>query len=195
MFDTTFKLTALGPRGIDRDGLIRIHSYSFRNAIRRRYCVEFHEYEGDIVVGKFYLAKDRNSPKKFNKLTNENSLRNTAAVISTVFKAFLMLHKKLPDASFGFIGAHTIANDESGVVEPKENTVRYRIYRRLCYSKISPETFDIWQSNEASTLILVNIESVKDVDVEDYIKDREEMFKRQYVNFELPNMMRLAGNE
>ncbi|TFF35359.1 hypothetical protein [Mucilaginibacter psychrotolerans] len=134
--------------------LKEIITYNFRSE-KNYYLVEVERYALDIYVVKFYLKKHKQSPYKYNILTNEHK---GSRVINTCVQIMLSIYHKNELPSFGFVGANTI-NKESGFEEPKAQTKRFIIYRRVMYALLGTKTFTHYYDALNSTYLMVNNKS------------------------------------
>lgn len=129
-------------------------------------------YKHNIYAVKFHLKADRDNPNKYHKLTD---LKEFRPIINTCIKVVLDVFKKDSCASFGFIGSNTITKD---YVEPKENTKRYRVYKRLVLTYFSDEYFKhIVDTQHSSYMLLKRTELKKNPNLE---KDIVKLFASLY---------------
>ena len=129
------------------DYLIETSIYTFRSAKSNLvYLVRVEHYKMDIYIIKFYLKSNRNSPYKYNLLTNTFEPRR---IINTCINILMDIYQKHPDASFGFIGANRIGESEA-------NTKRYRIYKKIVTTYFTDIYFYHHYNTEKSAYILIN---------------------------------------
>lgn len=129
------------------DYLIETSIYTFRSTKSNLvYLVRVEHYKMDIYIIKFYLKSNRNSPYKYNLLTNTFEPRR---IINTCINILMDIYQKHPDASFGFIGANRIGESEA-------NTKRYRIYKKIVTTYFTDIYFYHHYNTEKSAYILIN---------------------------------------
>lgn len=105
------------------DYIICTSIYTFRSTKSNLvYLVRVEHYKMDIYIIKFYLKSNQNSPHKYNLLTNTFDPHR---IINTCIRILLDIYQKDSKASFGFIGANRIGENE-------DNTKRYRVYKKNC---------------------------------------------------------------
>lgn len=124
------------------------HIYTFTSKkSNQTYIIEVDEFQEFLLFAiKFYLKAHRHSDFKFNHCTN---LQEAPSCISTCINVMLALHDKNPYHSFAFIGAAS-AN------EPKHNTKRFRLYKKVMGAVFSPVHFKHFQHFASSTYLMLN---------------------------------------
>lgn len=121
--------------------------YTFRSRKNQVYYVMVDQCDYNIYVIKFHLKAHRNSPRKYNLLTNLGEAR---AVLNTCKDIMLKeVCAKDDMASVGFVGA----NKEN---EDTANTQRFRIYQTLMTTWIPVEgDYEHFANAEKSAYILI----------------------------------------
>lgn len=151
--------------------LLKTHIYRFKTEGRTPYIVHVEEYPGHIFIIKFFRKKDRNNKNRFNIVTNEG---RCTKIVTTCIRILVSILHKVPDASFGFLGAHTVTKSE---VESKTNTQRFRIYKFAMENRIGENLFVHSMDEIHSTYLMVNKANKKpDAFVEKARKMFEEIF-------------------
>jgi hypothetical protein len=168
MFNTYYKFNYAGNKMIST-GTFRYkeHKLTFNCKNNQRYIVNVEEYDYYTFIIKFHLKSHSPSKNKYSLLT-ENY--DAPAVIRTCIQIMLFFYKKNPYASFGFIGAN--GTDE---VE-KNNTKRYKLYKRIIENFFSPVNFYHYRYTEKSAYLLLN----KDYQEESLKEKVEALFSNHY---------------
>ncbi len=116
------------------------------------YIVLADEHAYNFFAIKFYVQRDRKLDYKYSRVVNKGDVSN---ILVTVSKCIVMLLKRFPNASFGFIGSRTI--DYSGMrVEKKEKNQRFNIYSHHIPAIIGEKTFKHRAFKESSSYLLLN---------------------------------------
>lgn len=115
------------------------------------YIVRVEKYIKHVYCLKFFDKANINSKNKYSIRTSTFEPRT---IFYTLYKIFLDVLGKDPEASLFFIGAED-ERDELG-----ESTRRYRVYRKFVSSIISDRLFDHYRVNDLSLYVLVNKKSV-----------------------------------
>lgn len=131
------------------------HNYSFRGKNDKRYIVTVEQYEENIYCAKFYLQEHKSCIHKFSRFSEQNEC---SRVIQTVAVILIDLLGKNPFASFLFIGANSIG-------EEKDNTRRYKLYKRIVEQKLSAVKFEHHFIDKYSSYIVLNKLNLGDFDI------------------------------
>lgn len=192
MFDSSFPITALGPKSEYPDGheIIRVYQYSFKTNTNFKYFINVEEYRHKVLVVKFHARNRTKSQYKYNELTNKNI---PFKVFGTVLNLMLSLLKKekYSDYSFGFLGATKVKkHNEKGKTITKEesfnNTQRFRIYSKIAANTISSKNFQHYTYPELSAYLFIN-KGAKNIEAE---KDKlQKLFYTVYEQLH-PNRLR-----
>ena len=142
-----------------------LHTYKFKFN-KEIYLVQAERYQYDIFAIKFYPKSFEDSPNRYKKLTHKG---NAPTIFRTCLNIMVDLVKRFPEASLGFIG-------EELVGEGKNQTKRFRIYKKLMENFFSPVHFHHKFYLDYSAYLLINKLSHS----EDSIKEIEEMFWQIY---------------
>lgn len=148
------------------DDVIVEHAYSFRGKTGKRYIVIVEQYNYFMYIVKFCLQERKFYSDRFNHLTKLNECSRVLTTIGLIIKE---IHKANPFASFGFIGSNL---PEEG----KENTKRFRLYKRVVNQVVSPVFFEHRISLKHSAYLLIN----RDNHEEDLLDKITSMFERIY---------------
>lgn len=126
------------------------------------YWVWIEKYPYNFFAVKFHLKNHRHCHRKYNRLTH---LYEAKPVIMTCIDIMLEINRREQSSSFGFLGANTITeqtdrrkskkNEVLLYIEPKENTKRYKVYKRIMITFFSDEVFEHKYNEEKSTYLLV----------------------------------------
>ena len=124
------------------------HTYTFKSPkSNQTYIVEVDEFSDFLLyVVKFYLKNHRLSKNKFKLQTG---LNEASRGIGTCVNIMVELYQKNPFRSFAFIGAAS----ES---ENKNNTKRFRLYKKVMEAVFTPTTFDHFQHPKSSAYMMLN---------------------------------------
>ena len=131
--------------------LLETYFCPFRTRSGDAYIAQVDKYMYHVYVVKFYLKKDRNThdpEKRFQRQTNVGA-GEAIRIIHTCFRVMLLVIKRDPLASCGFIGTPKPAED-------KVTTQRYRIYVQMMRNFFSAERFEHREFPEESAFILLN---------------------------------------
>ncbi len=145
----------------------REHKYAFRTANNHRYIAIVEEYSFNVFVVKFHLKAHSDSDNKYRILTNAEY---APSIIATCIEIMLDHYNENPYSSFGFVGINSL--DE----ESKENTKRFRVYRRVMENFFSPVHFTHYVYEKQSAYLMLN----KDSSEPDLLEKVEDMFRRGY---------------
>jgi len=126
-------------------------TYIFKTQ-KEKYHIEVEEYLFNIYVLKFFPARLKKHPRRFNVLTGENKM---GKIVATCIQLILQILKKNPMANFGFLGSHTF-DPKRFYEEGKECTKRFKIYRYAVYNLIGEEYFSHFMEEKNSTYLLIN---------------------------------------
>lgn len=152
MFDNAFHFNKVGFQNAhQKKYLLSLTIYSFKTD-NEKYLVEVEHYRSDVFVIKYFLKKHKSNKKRFNLLSHEFKC---SRIVATCIILVMSILKKHPNASFGFLGAHTI--DLSNKYEEKKfNTRRFRIYKYAIEELIGTENFSHYMDVTNSTYLIVN---------------------------------------
>jgi len=125
--------------------------YQF-NTEKYPYLIEVEKYPCQIYVFKFYRRIHKKNKQRFNLMSNEGKC---SRIVGTCFSIFLTIYEKNPLASFGFLGAHTI-DEKKNIVEPKNETKRFVVYRQAVQNYFGIETFTHFSDNDTSIYLAVS---------------------------------------
>lgn len=135
------------------DYIICTSIYTFRSTKSNLvYLVRVEHYKMDIYIIKFYLKSNQNSPHKYNLLTNTFEPRR---IINTCIRILLDIYQQDSQASFGFIGANRIGENE-------DNTKRYRVYKKIVTTYFTDIYFYHHYNVDKSAYILINKKKLKE---------------------------------
>lgn len=136
----------------DSDEIRCRNTYGFCSSLtKKKYKVLIDELDGPLLVIKFYLKNDAADKKKYNKLSNLREPRNIVyTCISIIQEEFL---KKNSAYSVGFIGSNCVNEDFA-------NTKRFRFYKKMIASLVSPDSYCHYEEENRSAYVLIP----KDVD-------------------------------
>jgi len=153
--------------------------YVFKT-IRRRYVVRIERYQGDIYAIKYYANCHSACKNKYGLLLHDEQ---PAPIIRTCINIMLTIFADNPQASFGFVGSHSVNKKKNGAVVPegKENTQRFRVYQTLMFNFFGTETFEHSQSVEHSAYLLINRAKQP---IEAFKVGAEKMFREQYIELD-----------
>lgn len=173
MFDSFYEFTKVCKnQAYGKKFLYETTIFRFTTPIAR-YTVELERYHYDIFIIKFYRTKDSKNKNKFNIITNEH---NCARIILTCIRILLSVLKDYPAANFGFVGANTI-NSESGYVESKRNTKRFRVYKTAMENLVGEQSFHHSMDEIHSTYLMVNNKNESPMDI---LEKAKKMFEKLY---------------
>ncbi len=146
--------------------------YRFKNDFNDIYLVEVFYYEYNVYAIKFFMKKHRLSPNRYS-LTYPKSFKeklgcitgnyNFLKVMNTVLMISLEIKKKDNLASFGFMGAPSVAESDPNI-NPENvnidntvaNTKRYKIYHLYARRYFNPMKFEYIYGRTSSILLLRN---------------------------------------
>ena len=169
MFNSSYEFRYCNHNNIKKGQYnVREHILTFSCKKANQYIVHVEEYPHFIYVIKFHLKSHRLSEKKYNLQTN---LHDPLTVIGTCVEIMLYFYKKNPFASFAFIGANSL-NEEN-----VKNTKRFKVYRRIMENAFSPFTFNHLIYEDESAYVLLNKDNIED----NLFEKVEEIFKECYL--------------
>jgi len=175
VFENHYPFTKVGCKtSFHHDNYLRTHIYSFRTN-NSRYLIEVEQYLHEIFVIKFYRKQDKPRDCKFNILTNEN---NCTKIISTCIQVLITILQSHPNASFGFLGSHTIDGDN---VEPRENTKRFKVYKTAMENLIGDDIFIHSMDVVHSTYLMINKNNSPE---DEFLIKAREMFEDLFPSME-----------
>jgi len=173
MFDSFYEFTKVCKnQAYGKSFLYETTIYRFTTPVAR-YTVELERYHYDIFIIKFYRTKDGKNKNKFNIITNEN---NCTRIILTCIRILLSVLEDYPAASFGFVGANTIKT-ESGYVENKRNTKRFRVYKTAMENLVGEQLFHHSMDEFHSTYLMVNSKNESPIEI---LEKAKKMFEKLY---------------
>lgn len=147
--------------------------YHFRSPKSHQwYIVRVEEFPNKFFGIKFYLKSDSLNPHKFNRLSGLNEPR---PVINTCIAILMELAEKMPEASFGFIGANLLGESE-------RETKRFRVYKTILTTYFSEERYFHYQILEKSAYALVSRTALEQSP--DLIQTISTYFSDNYSNFD-----------
>ena len=112
---------------------------------------------------KFHLKDHRLSKNKYKIQTG---LYEPRRIFGTCINILLEISRDNPSSSFGFIGSQDLTEAK------KENTKRYKVYRRIVSNLFKPETFKHYEDSINSAYLLIrNSEVERDNDLFEKIRD------------------------
>lgn len=165
MFDSYYRVCKVGvTQALDKKYLKEIITYSFRSN-NNYYLIEVEMYIYDIYIIKYYLKKHKTNPLRYNLLTNE---QKCSKIISTCIRVLFEIFKKNSKASFGFLGAHIVIKENNKIlIEDKNTTKRFRVYRGAVVRLFGLETFTHHKDITHSTYLMIsnnnnNVDTVKE---------------------------------
>lgn len=146
--------------------------FRFQNDFNDKYLVEVFHYDYNVYAIKFFMKKHRLSENRYNitypqkfkerrgcKTGNSNFLK----VMNTVLKISLEISKKDNLASFGFMGAPKLKENDPKInsknINPDNtvaNTKRYKVYHLYARRYFNPHDFEYIDSCTSSILLLRN---------------------------------------
>ncbi|HEY5327758.1 MAG TPA: hypothetical protein VIJ27_12215 [Mucilaginibacter sp.] len=156
MFDieTCYRYCRVGDHSsltINRKYVEHLTIYSFRTNLYP-YLIEVERYPYDIYVLKFYRRKHKGNKQRYNLLSNEGKC---SRIVATCFSIFLDIYNQNPLASFGFLGANTV-DEKTGKIESKNQTKRFRVYKRAVFNYFGEETFSHFESPDNSIYLAIS---------------------------------------
>jgi len=132
-----------GPQGF----LLHRLLYSFKSPkSHQTYWVWIEVYKHHFYAVKFHLKAHRSSEHKYNLMTGLNEARQCIRTCMAVMEEVALSD---PHASFGFIGANKLDEDEA-------NTKRFRVYRRFMLTNFGNEEYEHYENWEKSAYMLIN---------------------------------------
>lgn len=140
---------------------------------RAYYMVWVEEYEEHFYAIKFHLRRDKKNSNKYSVLTGFNEAR---PIIMSCMKLLVELANKIPDSSFGFIGAGMVGDDDL------INTKRFRVYKKFTSTFISEDLFEHRFNVVKSTYLLLRRSSIQKNP--NMPQDLYEKFSQMYSHFE-----------
>lgn len=151
--------------------------YSFKSPkSNQTYWVWVEVYQYNMHALKFHLKSDRDNPNRYSRLTGCNEFRQ---IINTCIAIMLEINNKHKTSSFGFIGSHA---ESAKKHEGKENTQRYRIYKRIMVTYFSEQHFKHVTNVNKSTYMLIRRTELDRVP--DLVERLEMLFTDNYAYFE-----------
>ncbi len=169
MFDTHYEFRYINYRKAKpTDYFIKEHKLIFSSKSNQKYIVNVEEYKLHTYVIKFHLKSHSDSDNKYKLLTNQY---DAVKILSTCVNIMLYFYKKDNLASFGFIGANLLDEDEA-------NTKRFQVYKRIMENLFSPLYFHHYNIPEKSIYLLLNKANLE-LNT-NLLDDIEQMFKNYY---------------
>lgn len=137
------------------------------------YMVWVEEYLDDFFALKFHLRKDKKNSKKYSILSGYHEAR---PIILTCIDLLVKIANNCPNASFGFIGAGMV-DDEN-----LSNTKRYRVYKRFVSTFVSEDQFEHLFLPQKSAYVLLRKSSIsRNPNIK---KELNKKFSQMYSHFE-----------
>jgi hypothetical protein len=179
MFDKAYTFHLVDHKTTEDGVVLESWVYVFKT-MRRRYVVRIERYQGNIYAIKYYANCHSACKNKYGLLLNDEQ---PAPIIRTCINIMLAIFAANPQASFGFVGSHSVNKIKKGTVilEGKENTQRFRVYQTLMFNFFGTETFEHSQSIEHSAYLLINRANHP---VEAFRASAEKMFREQYIELD-----------
>lgn len=159
MFDTSFHFVYLGNFASSDKNIERILKFRFKTQNGNVYIIDVENYKNNIYIIKYYLKNHRLSEYKYSFRTNENVANR---IFGTCLNVASEILNKDCKASFGYVGANDID-------EKKENTKRYRVYKRISERFFSPKNFTHYQNDKNSLYLMLN-NSNSDLEISTILK-------------------------
>jgi hypothetical protein len=170
MIHSGYSFNFIHTKAIKEKYHLREHKYAFKTRLNKRYIVNVEEYQHKLFVIKFYLKSHEHSKNKYNLLANNG---DAFRILSTCVNIILHTLAKTPTASFGFIGEHSIG-------EEKNNTQRFRIYKRVTENYFPADKFEHALNVENSSYLILN----KKNKTENLKEKAQVMFNQIYLGLE-----------
>ncbi len=156
------------------EGFSHLMLYTFKSTKSNlMYIVRVEVYKYHIYAVKFYLKNMQHSKNKYRIATNTYEPRR---IINTCINIMLSIYEKDHKASFGFIGANGMDEDNTCC------TKRYRFYSRIVATYFSTERFYHKENKEKSAYMLINNEALEENP--NLIKEIEKFFTERYDYFD-----------
>jgi len=149
VFDNSYKYRKINVSEISNKSFLKQHLYGFLTQ-HRRYMAVVEEYNFQVFIVKFFPVSHKLSEKKYHVIFNDY---DAPRVIRTCINIMLDILEITPLASFGFIGANTMSDNEN---EEEENTQRFRIYSKLMVNFFAETAFLHLKEPSISAYLMVN---------------------------------------
>lgn len=163
--------------------------YSFHSPkTSKTYYVHVELHPNHFYGVKFHLRDHKKNKNKYNIQVNLGEAR---PVIYTCINIMLEIDSRDNCASFGFIGSNTVLSrmvDEHGQEyfeqknEPKCETRRYRIYKRIMLTFFKETTFEHIYDASTSSYVLVRLTEMEKN--KNLISEIETYFSDNYFDFD-----------
>lgn len=148
MFDSHYQFRYVNHNLRDIKGqLVKEHKLTFSCKNKQKYIVNVEQYNHYIYAIKFFAKSHRLSENKYRLLTN---LYDAPAVIMTCVRIMIYFYKRNPYSSFIFVGENGLKEND------KNNTKRFKVYKRIMETFFSPVTFAHYTYTEKSAYLMLN---------------------------------------
>lgn len=157
MFNEPYRISAIGRRNVDSNGLfnnggvIEEFLFKFKVAERQVYHIKVNRYQMDIFMIKFYSKLHENHPFKYNYLLGRFKASRVLATCYEVIRVFFI--PRFEFGCFGFIGAQSLY--QNGSMELMQNTKRFKLYSYMVADFHGLETFDHYSDPNYSSYLIV----------------------------------------
>jgi len=147
-----FKIHSSGVDKYCDPPIIEVHHYSFKTHLSKKdsYMVRVERFPFDLYIVKFFKRNHERRKDKYNVLTNEGI---ALKIIYTCVRVALDIHRKNPNASFGFVGSPTEKEKENKTLY---RTKRFRVYEKFASFFFSPENYEHAAVYEKSGYLILN---------------------------------------
>ncbi len=148
MFESSYKFRYVNHNLKEVEGqLVKEHKLTFCCKNKQRYIVNVEQYNHYVYSIKFFSKAHRFSENKYRLLTK---YYDAPAVIMTCIRIMIFFYKANPYSSFIFVG-------ENGLNEKdKNNTKRFKVYKRIMETFFAPVTFAHYTYVEKSAYLMLN---------------------------------------
>lgn len=185
IFSNCFEYKFITKINVDQNLNVPELFYTFKSfKSGKTYHVHVEIHPNHFYGVKYHLKEHKNNPNKYNIQTN---LYEARQILFTCIRIMLDVNDKDICSSFGFIGSNTILSmgaegDFEKTDEPKSNTKRFRVYRRLMMTFFDERTFEHFDNEEYSAYMLVRQSEL--ATNPNLITEISKYFSDQYSNFE-----------
>lgn len=146
MFDSYYRFSHRTSYSKVDGGLLKVHVFAFFGKGNHRYIVDVEEYKNAFFAVKFYLKAHKNSKNKFSLMTGFGDEKR---ILGTCVQIMLVIQKRNPMASFGFVAANIINESDNC-------NKRFRVYKEIMRAFFSPVHFDHYTFETKSIYALLN---------------------------------------
>lgn len=161
------------------------YKYKFKTDSKSVYHVLVERYEGSVYIIKYYpqLLENHKNDYKYGVVLNKFSTKEVSKIIRTNIEIGVEILSRDEHASFGFVGVPKIkAKNTMGKNEPRYNTTRFRIYKRVFLNFFNEEKFLHSENLDNSAYIIIN---KKNKNPGTTLKHCVEMFLKIYTDLPL----------